>query len=174
VKKLNRNIIFSDKWLTHYVDRVQMPSGKILNDYHVLEFFNDSVAVVLTDEENKILLIQSVRYPSQSVEWEIPAGGIEINELPEDAARRELSEETGFIAGKFDKLCEINPMNDITTKLIHIFTGTVLGSRNVYQEEEVVGFQWFSISELKAMVRDNTIRDAITLCGLFGFLARGE
>src|SRR3954469_9897334 len=78
-------------------DRLLHPLGYEL-DYFVIRYPRGAVGVVTVNEAGEVLLVQQWRHAAQRMSWEIPAGGLEEGELPEDGARRELREEAGYTA----------------------------------------------------------------------------
>ena len=92
---LGRNMIYESDWITLYSDQVKMPDGKIISSYHKIHCPQEAISVVIFNEKNEIMMIQSKRYITSRLEWEIPAGRIDTNETPEDAAKRECMEEAG-------------------------------------------------------------------------------
>ncbi len=56
---------------------MELPSGQIIADYHVLEFEKQAVGALIENENGKLLLIESYRYPTDSIEWEISGGSID-------------------------------------------------------------------------------------------------
>ena len=75
-------------------DRIELPSGAVTVRDVVRH--SGSVAIVPIVGPDKVLLIKQYRFPVGEHIWEIPAGTIEIGESPEQCARRELEEETGY------------------------------------------------------------------------------
>lgn len=104
-ERLNRTVIYESDWVSFYADQVKMPDGRIIDSYHKLHYPHESVSVVILNEKDEILMIQSKRYVTSRLEWEVPAGRIENNESPEDAARRECLEETGCTLKNLTYLC---------------------------------------------------------------------
>ena len=100
--------------------------------------------------------------------WEIPAGTLNPGEDPLECARRELMEEAGYRASRFEKLTEILPAPGYTDERIHIFSATDL--ERVPQNldtDEVLEVACLSLDEALAMIRDGRIQDALTVIGLF-------
>jgi len=88
-KILSSYYIHKGPWATLRSDRCEMPDGRIVEDYYVLEYPNWVNAVAITDD-NKVLLVHQYRHAAGIVSLEIPGGVIEDGELPQDALRREL------------------------------------------------------------------------------------
>ena len=73
-KRLKRNTIYESEWIALYADRVRMPDGSIIDPYHKLHYPHEFVSIVIYNEKGETLLIQSKRYVTESLEWEVPAG----------------------------------------------------------------------------------------------------
>ncbi len=86
-----------------------------------MHYPHESISVVIVNEKNEIMMIQSKRYITLRLEWEIPAGRIEENETPEDAARRECLEEIGCFLKDLAYLCCYNPDNGMSDLKVHLF-----------------------------------------------------
>ena len=95
-KRLSRDTLYTSDWLDLHRDRVELPSGTILEQYHVLDFPRECVAAVVENADGDILLIRIHRYPVDREHWEIPAGRIEDDDDILGAAAREVLEETGY------------------------------------------------------------------------------
>src|SRR3954467_9412112 len=92
-KRISAHYIHKGPWATLRSDKCEMPDGRIVDQYYVLEYPNWVNAVALT-AENKIIMVRQYRHAAGIVSLEIPGGVIDGDEKPEDAMRRELLEET--------------------------------------------------------------------------------
>jgi ADP-ribose pyrophosphatase YjhB (NUDIX family) len=93
-----RKTIFATPWF----QLLESPSGGKYPNYSIQA--PDFVTILAVTEKKEILLVKQFRHAVQRMTLEIPAGHIEIGETPEQAARKELVEETGHIADKFELL----------------------------------------------------------------------
>ena len=106
-----------------FEDLVELPNGLKL-DYYMVDKI--PAVAILPIIDDKIILTKQYRYPIQSMSLELPAGHININETLVDCAIRELKEETGFTAGKIEKLFSYNPSTEYSTQTYHIFIAEYL------------------------------------------------
>src|SRR6188472_3399432 len=111
--------IYHSPWCGLRRDIVLLESGAE-REYHVFEI-GDAVAVVPVLPDGRIVMIGQYRYPHGKTHWEIPAGRLHENEEPVEAARRELREETGYRAARFEPLPGFYPSNGITAHFAHAF-----------------------------------------------------
>lgn len=165
-ERLDRKTIYESKWVSLYTDKVRMPDGHIIEAYHQIRYPNDSVCVVIVNEKDEILLIQSKRYSTGCLEWEIPAGGIDKDESPEEAARRECAEETGCTLKDLTYLCWQNPSNGMSDLKCHVFAAKVGTEAQGFDENEVRTKQWVSKEKVLEMLKNNEIRCGVSMLGL--------
>src|ERR1043165_2116314 len=93
-KILSSTYVHKGPWATLRSDECQMPDGKIVPGYFVLEYPNWVNAVAIT-EDNKVLMVTQYRHGAGIISTEIPGGVIDGDELPRNAVQRELLEVTG-------------------------------------------------------------------------------
>lgn len=84
-------------------DAVELPNGTIVDDYYVRES-DGFVMVVPVTASGEVVLVDQYRYGNDSVGLEFPAGMLAPGEDPLDCAKRELAEETGYTARRWEKL----------------------------------------------------------------------
>lgn len=99
--KVSGKVVYQNPWMSIHEDETVTTTGE-KGTYGYLES-KDSVVVVALDQKNRACMLKSFRYPSQSWGWEFPGGGGE-GEAIIDASKRELEEETGILADKWELL----------------------------------------------------------------------
>ena len=89
--------------MTLRVDRVRLPHGPVLDEYHVAEYPEWACVLALTPAREAVL-VEQYRYGIDRVSLECPAGAVDAGEAPLEAAQRELLEETGYRAHQWTAL----------------------------------------------------------------------
>jgi len=93
-----REIVFSAQpWLDVWKETIELPGGQVVSDYYKIAS-PDSVTIVAIDRHGLVLAARQYRHGIQGSVWVVPAGFIDRNETPLAAAKRELLEETGYMA----------------------------------------------------------------------------
>jgi len=112
--------LLSNWLITVRSDKVQMPDGSHA-DRTVISHIG-AVGVVALDSDDRVLMIRQYRHPAGRQLWEIPAGLRDVSgEALVDTARRELAEETGYAAARWDTLVDSYASPGITSERIRIF-----------------------------------------------------
>lgn len=171
-ERLSRTVIYRNPWVNLYTDRVRLPEGRIVEQHHVLDFEKEAVAAIVVNPAAEVLLVRAYRYVTDSIEWEIPAGGIEPGEDILAAGRREVWEESGYDSEGHELVYTYYPMNGMANKVFHLVRCRATSGSGQFDRNEIESFQWFSRAELRAMIAANTIRDGYTLTGLLLELSR--
>ena len=98
-----------------------------------------SAVVMPVDPQKRILLVRQYRLPTGRHLWELPAGKIDPGETALQAARRELKEETGCKAQRFEKLAEFYPSPGFLAEkmTIYLATGLSQGEQTPMEDERI-------------------------------------
>ncbi|MBW3628527.1 MAG: NUDIX hydrolase [Gemmatimonadetes bacterium] len=152
------------------VDTVRFPDGSVGE----LEMIRHSGAAAVLpilghrDEiDPEILLIRQYRYASDGYLYEVPAGRRDGTEDWHVCARRELEEETGYLAGDLEKLTAIYTTPGFTDEVIHLFIAYELSAGALAQEaDEFIDLVRLPFSDALGLIRDGEITDAKTICTL--------
>ena len=127
-----------------------------------------SAVMMAVDDKNRILLVRQYRLPADKYLWELPAGKVDEGEKPLEAAKRELTEETGYSAKKWTKLTSFYASPGYVQERMTIFLATDLKSGEATpMDDERIEVRWFKRKEVGDMIRDGKIEDAKTIIGFF-------
>ena len=165
-KTLASRMVFDGRLLKVYRDEIELSGGGT----SVREFVHHpgGASVVALDGEGNVYLERQFRYPYHKVVTEIPAGKLEPGEDPFDAIKRELKEEIGAQAGRWDALGYIMPSVGYTDEMLYLFLARDLtfGERHLDRDEFLEPFK-MPFGEALAQAADGRINDAKTLAALF-------
>lgn len=172
-KLLSSEYIIEDNWATLRADTCEMPNGNIIRPYYVLEYPNWVNVVALT-ENNQVILVKQYRHAAGEVLLEVPGGCIDKGETPEQAVRRELLEETGYAFENMEQLSVLyaNPATGNNITYCYLATGGKKVQEQELDHGEDIVVELVSIDELKQLVLDNKIGQALHTCGIFYALLR--
>jgi 8-oxo-dGTP pyrophosphatase MutT (NUDIX family) len=110
---LSKKKIYDNPWIDVDHHEVLQPSGQ-KGIYGTVHFKNLAIAILPLDDEGNTWLVGQHRFPLRQYSWEIPEGGAPQGELPLEAAKRELREETGLTATSWEKILEMHLSNSVT------------------------------------------------------------
>ena len=105
-KVLKSEYVIQRPWLTAKRERLELPDGRIVPEYYVLEY-PDWVNVIAITKDGRMIMERQYRQAAMRTNYEIPCGVMEDGETPLRAAQRELEEETGFGGGEWSEIMQI-------------------------------------------------------------------
>ncbi len=115
-----RDLLHRPPWLTLREDRVQLPTGAILESFYTLEY-QDWACVVPVLASGEVVMVEQWRHAIGRVSLEFPAGAVDEGEAPEAAARRELREEAGVEAAHLEPLARLATEPARHTNWAHVY-----------------------------------------------------
>jgi 8-oxo-dGTP pyrophosphatase MutT (NUDIX family) len=124
-KTAGTRVVYDNPWITVREDQVTQPDGQS-GIYGVVHFKNIAVGVLPMEADGSIHLVGQFRYPLDQYSWEIPEGGCPDNEDPLAAAKRELLEETGISAGRWQEIGRAHLSNSVCDEEAIIYLATDL------------------------------------------------
>jgi 8-oxo-dGTP pyrophosphatase MutT (NUDIX family) len=148
------------------VEHASLPNG-VEVDLAVIRHPGAS-AIVALDNSGHLALLSQYRHAVGGDLWEIPAGVMHSGETPIKCAQRELAEEAGLAARRWDHLGTIVTIPSFCDERIHLYLARELelavGTRDI---DEVIRVERLTFAEALRMVRRGEIRDAKTIAALY-------
>jgi 8-oxo-dGTP pyrophosphatase MutT (NUDIX family) len=161
-----RTIAYQNPWIVVYHDDVTRPDGQP-GIYGVVHYCNRAVGVVALDDDDRVLLVGQYRYTLDVYSWEIPEGGAPEGENLEAAARRELLEETGYSAARWEPVLRAHLSNSVSDEEAVCYLATGLSAGTACPEgTEELRVRWVPFAEALAMTVDGRITDSLSILGL--------
>ncbi len=148
-------------------DRVQLPNGnESVREYIV---HPGAVLILAFLDNGNLLFERQYRYPLRQVFLELPAGKIDPGEAVIDTARRELREETGYVAAAWEYLGVMHPCIGYSDERIEIFAARGLhwAGEKCLDHNEFLDVLELSPEEARQAVWDGRITDGKTIAALF-------
>lgn len=156
---LGSHTVYSDRWLTHTLEHVRLPSGYEIPQYHVLDQ-NDFCLMVAVTPAGEVPLVRQYKHGARDVVLEFPAGLVDDGETPEAAAARELREETGY-AGRVLAAGSLHTGPSRNRNWAHVFV--VLDAEQVCEPEpeetEKIEVVLTPMAELSGLIAQGAIGD---------------
>lgn len=160
-RTVRKNYVYRGKIINVRCDDAELPDGRACRR-EIVE--HSGGAAVLCVKDGKIALVRQYRYAYGEEIYEIPAGKLNAGEDPEQAAGRELTEETGLIASRLVLLFTLYPSPGYTNEKIYIYRaeGVEEGVQKL-DEGEFLDAEFLPVEEVKEMIARGEIRDAKTI-----------
>jgi ADP-ribose pyrophosphatase len=168
-KVLSSDYLFKDLWFTVRRDKCVTPENTLVDPYYVYEF-PTWVTVVAVTEDNKIVMVRQYRHAIGETIMEIPGGCVDDTDVSlQAAAEREVLEETGYVFENYEYLGKISANPSTNNNLMHMYLAT--NGKKVQEQQldhnEEIEVCLFTIDEVKQMLKNNTILQAMHATCLF-------
>jgi ADP-ribose pyrophosphatase len=122
--------------------------------------FAGAVAIAAFTEDNKMILTKQYRHPLRKLIYDLPAGGMKDGETPEQAALRELEEETGFTAEKLEWLGRFNWNPSNMSGTVEIFFTRSLKPKGSFKIDEIASVELIDFSSVREKVLQGELVDS--------------
>ncbi len=171
-KILDSEYLIRRPWLTARKDKLELPDGRIIDEYYILEY-PVWVNIIAIDENGDFVMVEQYRHGLGEVFTELCAGVVEEGELPEEAARRELLEETGYSGGKWtllNKICQ-NPSTCTNYTYCFLAEGVKRTDTQHLDKTEDVAIKILPCAELLQMLQNDEIKQSLMAAPLWHYFA---
>jgi 8-oxo-dGTP pyrophosphatase MutT (NUDIX family) len=163
---LSEKVVYDNAWISLVHHEVINPSGNP-GIYGKVHFKNIAIGILPLEEDDTLHLIGQYRFVLQQYSIEIPEGGGSLADDPLLAAKRELLEETGLTAERWDKILEMHMSNSVTDEYCIVYLARSLSQGKALPEEtEKLDHIKLPFDAAYQMVIENKITDAISVAAI--------
>ena len=164
-KTLSSKTVYNGRIFDITYDEIELADG--LKRHREIIHHPGGVVIFAQKEDGNVLLVKQYRYATKSLQIELPAGRLEKGEDPLLAAKRELREETGYIAQNWKSLGYIFTTFGICDEKLYLFEAKDLtfDCQNT-DEGEIIDYFELPLNEVRNLIKNGTINDAKTICAI--------
>jgi 8-oxo-dGDP phosphatase len=170
-----RRSIYESPWISLDLVDVEMPDGQRY-EQHVVRMARPVAGVVVVNESDHVLLMWRHRHITGAWGWEIPTGRVDEGESPEQAAAREVEEETGWRPGPLRLIVPSQPSNGSIDTVHYLFSADsavrVGPPADITESERI---EWVPLGDIRNRIHKGEIVSGPTLIAvLYALAARGD
>ena len=172
-KVLRSEYLIKRPWLTARRDELELPDGRIIPEYYVLEY-PDWVNVIAITKDGLFVMERQYRHALGCTCYELPCGVMEEGESPLEAVKRELSEETGYGGGEWTELMTLSANPSTMTNLTHCFlaTGVEKMTDQHLDPTEELSVHLLTREEVLDLLRNNQMMQSLMVTPLLKYLSK--
>jgi ADP-ribose pyrophosphatase len=174
IERVERKLVHKGSILDIYEDTMRLPNGKI-EKWDFVSHRTGAACVLAVKPDGKILMVRQYRNALDRFTLEVPAGKRDsVNEDTSICAARELEEETGYRAGKIEKLLSLKSTVAFCDELIDVYLATDLqkiGEQKL-DEAEDIEIESYDLEELMEMCYEGKLQDAKTVAAIMAYAAK--
>jgi len=174
IKRIDRKLVHKGSILDIYEDTMLLPDGKT-EKWDFVSHRMGAACVLAVKPDGKILMVRQYRNALERETLEVPAGKRDsVDEDTSVCAARELEEETGYRAGKIERLLSLKSTVAFCDELIDVYLATELekiGEQNL-DEAEDIDIEAYDLKELMEMCYEGKLQDAKTVAAIMAYAAK--
>ena len=157
--------IYQGRIIKLRVDTVQLPSGRTTT--REIAEHEDAVCVVPIDENNNVLMVRQYRKAAQLNLLEVPAGGVEAGETPDETVLRELQEEVSVTSGSLRRLSGFWVSPGWATEFMHAYLATDLTPASLpADDDEYISVERVPLDSIPGLIESGEIQDSKSIAAL--------
>ena len=161
-KTVSTRSVYQNRWISLREDLVELPNGRT-TVYGVVSC-GECVGVLPFLDPDTVLLVRQYRYVARRTTWEMPTGGVHAGESIEEAAQRELAEETGYRAGRLTRMSTYHTSKSVVDETAHLFLGEEMVQLALPGDEtEFIETRPFPFRKVLELVLSGEIVDSMTI-----------
>lgn len=170
---LTKETVYDGKLIKVYKETVRLPDGKVRPREIVAH--PGAVALVVVDDQERLLMVRQYRRAVDGFLLEIPAGTREAGEDPEMCARREAREETGYEARSVERIGGFYSAPGFCTEFLDCYLmSDLIENASQGDEDENIEVERLTADEALAAIQAGEIRDAKSICGILLWRSRTQ
>ena len=159
-------VVFENPWIRIETSEVLAPTGHPAK-YGVVRFANKAVGVLPLFDDGTVSLVGQARFALGTFSWEMPEGGVPYGEDSLDGAKRELREETGLEAARWQDILQFDMSNSVTDEVAVIYLATGLSEgEGAPDETEAFDYARVPFMDVLNAVTKGQIRDGLTVAAV--------
>lgn len=167
-RRISSSTVVDSRYFRLRKDAIELPDGTLIDDYYVREGRGFSVVFALTDDQ-RVVMVRQFKYGIGRMVLELPAGFIDEGEDPLDCARRELAEETGYVAGSIEYVRSFATEPSNSGFQMHLFLAR--GAREAVAQQldptESIEVELHSIQEVRERISRGEIDVAPQVAAIY-------
>lgn len=165
-RKISSKVVYQNPWVVVEEDQIVNPSGNP-GIYGKVLFKNRAIAIIPLDQDDYTWIVGQYRYTLNQYSWEIPMGGVPMEEELLPGAKRELLEETGITALKWTELLTIHTSNSVTDEfgITYLAEDLSIGAPQ-FDDTEDLEIRRLPFTEALEMVMKGEITDGISIASI--------
>jgi ADP-ribose pyrophosphatase len=151
-------------------DKARSPRTEEVHDFYVLESM-DWVNVIPLTPDNQVVLIRQYRHGTRKITLEIPGGIVESSDTPEEAARRELREETGFCESEMISLGKVRPNPAFLNNHCYTFVArnVLRAGEQLQDDKEDIEVLQRPVEDIPGLIREGQITHSLVIAAFYRF-----